>query len=88
VAGGLGHGAVTAWQDGFVPCGWTRGEPLLVTSPATLGDRIMRGLVEQEFIPFLGPHDALDEAHVAHVTFMPHEMPYVSRWLKWWMSAQ
>lgn len=77
-----------AWQEGFVPCGWTRGEPLLITNPYVIGDHVLQGRVRQEFIPLGGPHDALDEEHVAHVTFGPHQVGDFGRWLKWWMAAQ
>jgi hypothetical protein len=69
---------------GFVPHGWTRGEPLRVCPVGRLGPE---GLVERDpdYLFAQGPSTGpIDGRLVGHVRFRAADERRVAAWVQWW----
>lgn len=77
-----------AFEPGYVPNGWARGEELLVTLPVThpSGD-VTLGWVRQAVIAWAVVDKPVNENHVGLVTISPRQVDDAKRWLAWWRGG-
>jgi hypothetical protein len=70
------------FEIGFVPCGWARGDPLVIrTHPH------QKSVWQDPCVDYgLGPC-RLPAGLIACVTFQEHEEEKVKRWLRWWNAT-